>query len=159
MTPIAKRDIAWLGQACRQAGRTPALRSRARYEHGPNDRDPAWIALYELPELNAEAGQSWGLLGEHHRAAACAEGTVNAVQDRLPGSAQFNRVHAADAYFRVGELEQALDSARAAIPMANTLRSARSVEFVQAFADRLEPYGDTMAVREFRDHLRAGLAA
>ncbi|MEU9887656.1 helix-turn-helix transcriptional regulator [Sphaerisporangium sp. NPDC051011] len=129
------------------------------YEQGPSNRDPAWIASYEIAELGSEAGQSWGLLGEHQRAAACAEGAVNAFQDRLPRSAQFNRVHAADAYLSMGELDQALDSARAAIPMAKTLSSARSVEFVQAFADRLEPYGTTVAVREFRDHLRSELAA
>ncbi|WP_181871021.1 hypothetical protein [Sphaerisporangium album] len=58
----------------------------------------------------------------------------------------------------MGELEQALDSARGAIPMAKALSCARSVEFVQAFADRLEPYSNTVAVREFRDHLRIELA-
>ncbi|MFC7380645.1 helix-turn-helix transcriptional regulator [Sphaerisporangium rhizosphaerae] len=129
------------------------------YEQGPSDRDPAWIGLHEWAELNAEAGQSWGLLGDHQRAAACAEAAVTAFHDRLPRSAQFNRVHAADAYLGMKELEQALDSARAAIPMAKALSSARSVEFIQAFADRLEPHGTTVAVREFRDHLRSELAA
>ncbi|WP_405152253.1 hypothetical protein OG589_24555 [Sphaerisporangium sp. NBC_01403] len=127
------------------------------YEQGHSDRDPSWIALHELAELNAEAGQSWGLLGEHQRAAACAEAAVNEFRNRLPRSAQFNRVHAADAYLRMGELEQALDSARAAIAMAKTLSSARSVEFITGLADRLGPYGGTVAVREFRDHLRAEL--
>ncbi|WP_248961170.1 helix-turn-helix transcriptional regulator [Sphaerisporangium perillae] len=129
------------------------------YEQGPTDRDPAWIALHEVAELNAEAGQCWALLGEHQRAAACAEAAVNEFRERLPRSAQFNRVHAADAYLRMSELEQALDSARAAIPMAKALSSARSIEFIQAFADRLEPYGKSVAVREFRDHLRSELAA
>ncbi|MEU9887637.1 hypothetical protein [Sphaerisporangium sp. NPDC051011] len=129
------------------------------HSQGAADRDPAWIALHETVELNAEAGRCWSLLGEHHRAAECAEAAVNAFQERLPRSAQFNLVHAADAYLGMGELEQALDSARAAVPMAKALSSARSVEFVQAFADRLEPYGTTVAVREFRDHLRSELAA
>ncbi|MEV6987506.1 helix-turn-helix transcriptional regulator [Sphaerisporangium sp. NPDC051017] len=143
------------------AGQVERLLVEAERAHsqGAADRDPAWIALHEAVELNAEAGRCWSLLGEHHRAAECAEAAVNAFQERLPRSAQFNLVHAADAYLGMGELEQALDSARTAVPMAKALSSARSVEFVQAFADRLEPYGTTVAVREFRDHLRSELAA
>ncbi|MFG1873582.1 helix-turn-helix transcriptional regulator [Sphaerisporangium sp. NPDC049003] len=126
---------------------------------GATDRDPAWIALHEEVELNAEAGRCWSLLGEHQRAAECAEAAVEAFHERAPRSAQFNLVHAADAYLAMGELGQALDSARAAIPMAKTLSSARSVDFITGFADRLEPYDTTVAVREFRDNLRAELAA
>jgi tetratricopeptide (TPR) repeat protein len=135
------------------------IEAERAYDEGTTDRDPAWNAHYETAELNAEAGRCWGLLGEHQRAADCAEAAVSEFRERFPRSAQFNRMHAADAYLDMGELEQALDSARAAIPMAKALSSARSREFVTGFADRLEPYSDSVAVREFRDHLRTELAA
>ncbi|MCW2877086.1 MAG: Helix-turn-helix protein [Sphaerisporangium sp.] len=59
----------------------------------------------------------------------------------------------------MGELKQALDSARAAIPMTKALSSARSVERLGDFAGQLEPYGTSMMVQEFRDHLNRELAA
>jgi hypothetical protein len=79
--------------------------------------------------------------------------------DRRPRSAQINRVSAAEAYLGMGELEHALDTARAAIPMTQTLTSARSVERLRRFAGRLEPYGGSVMIREFRDHLNSELAA
>ncbi|GAA3813240.1 hypothetical protein GCM10022226_37440 [Sphaerisporangium flaviroseum] len=116
-----------------------------------------WIPM--AAELSVEVGNCWRLLGQYHPAADCAEAAVSEFRERLPRSAQFNRIHAADAYLGMGELEQALDSAGTAIPMAKALSSARSIEFIQAFAARLEPYGTTVAVREFRDRLHAELAA
>lgn len=76
--------------------------------------------------MNAEAGRCWSLLGEHHRAAECAEAAMRAFQERLPRSAQFNQVHAAEAYLGLGELDHALDFARAAIPMRHSAPPARS---------------------------------
>ncbi|MEV8638237.1 helix-turn-helix domain-containing protein [Streptosporangium sp. NPDC051023] len=129
------------------------------HAQGVTDRDPEWTVMYEAEELNAEAGNCWRLLGDHRRAAEYAEAAVAGFGARLPRSAQLNQVHAAEAYLEKGELEQALDSARAAIPAAKALSSARSVELVRRFAARLEPCGGSMMVREFRDYLNAELAA
>lgn len=129
------------------------------YGRGPVDRDPPWIGLQEVAERDAEAGRCWSLLGEHRRAADYAEAAVREFEQRMPRSAQFNRMHAAEAYLGMGELEQALDVARPAIPMARALNSARSLDFLRDFSGKLEPYAKTVAVREFRDHLRQELAA
>ncbi|MEV7968895.1 helix-turn-helix transcriptional regulator [Sphaerisporangium sp. NPDC088356] len=129
------------------------------HSQGAADRDPAWVAVLEPVELNAEAGNCWRLIGKHQRAVDCAEAAVTAFRQHSPRSAQFNRVHAAEAYLGMGELEQALDSARAAIPMTKAVSSVRSVECLRNFAGRLEPYGSSMMVREFRDHLNRELAA
>ncbi|MEV7011457.1 hypothetical protein [Streptosporangium sp. NPDC051022] len=146
------------GHSARQVERllVEAERSHAQ---GATDRDPEWTVMYGVEELNAEAGNCWRLLGAHHRAAACAEAAVSEFNERLPRSAQLNRVHAAEAYLEMGELEQALISVRTAIPVSKALSSARSVELIRRFDDRLEPYGDSVTVREFRDHLNAELAA
>ncbi|MET8154902.1 hypothetical protein ABZT47_00935 [Sphaerisporangium sp. NPDC005289] len=39
------------------------------------------------------------------------------------------------------------------------LTSPRTVDFLKSFDQNLAPYADTIAVREFRDHLRTELAA
>lgn len=135
---------------------TEAERAHAQ---GATDRDPTWVGRFEAVELTAQAGRCWSLLGEHRRAAVCAEEVVAEFSARLPRSAQFNQLHAAEAYLGMGELEQALDFARAAIPATKTLTSARTVELARQFAGQLEPYGDSVMVREFRDHLNSELAA
>jgi transcriptional regulator with XRE-family HTH domain len=129
------------------------------YAQGSTDRDPAWVAWYDAPELTAEMGMCWKLLGEHKRAADCAELAVREFTESRPRSAQLNRVNAADAYLDMGELEQAVDSVRAAIPMARSLTSVRSVERIRKFSDRLEPYGTTVQAREFRAYLNSELAS
>jgi len=129
------------------------------HAQGATDRDPVWTSRYEETELNAEAGNCWRLLGDHTRAVDYAEAAVTAFSERLPRSAQLNRVHAAEAYLGMGELEQAIDVARATIPAAKALTSTRSVELIQRFADQLGPYKGSIMVREFHDHLKHALAA
>ncbi|MER5420450.1 helix-turn-helix domain-containing protein [Streptosporangium roseum] len=133
--------------------------AESAHAQGVTDRDPAWVAFCDEVELSAQIGRCWSLLGDHRRAADSAEVAITGYGEHLPRSAQFNRVHAAEAYLEMGELEQALASARAAIPMTKALTSVRSVELVRQFAGRLEPYGDSVMVREFRDHLKCELAA
>jgi len=126
---------------------------------GATDRDPVWTSRFDEVELRTQAGDCWSLLGEQRRALACAEEGVNAFSQRLPRSAQFCQVNAAKAYLGMGELEQALDTARTAIPMTKALHSARSVERLRQFAGLLEPYNNSIMVREFHDHLNHALAA
>ncbi|MEU8270516.1 helix-turn-helix domain-containing protein [Sphaerisporangium sp. NPDC049002] len=135
------------------------VESERAYAQGITDRDPAWIARYDAAELKAQMGRCWSLLGEHKRAADCAGAAVAEFGERFPRSAQRNRLHTAEAYLGMGELEQALDTARAAIPATKALTSARSVDLIRQFAGQLEPYKGSMMVREFRDHLNHELAA
>ncbi|WSA14036.1 hypothetical protein OHB15_30615 [Streptosporangium subroseum] len=141
----------WVQQRLAEAERVHA--------QGSTDRDPAWAAWNDEPELTARIGMCWGLLGEHKRAADCAELAVRAFAKKRPRSAQLNQVNAAEAYLGMGEVEQAVNSARAAIPMARSLTSVRSVERIRKFSDRLEPYGTTVQVREFRAYLDSELAS
>ncbi|MEU8265811.1 helix-turn-helix transcriptional regulator [Sphaerisporangium sp. NPDC049002] len=127
------------------------------YAQGATDTDPAWTARYDEAELGAEAGNCWRLLGKHQGALAHAEAAVAEFRVRLPRSAQINRVHAAEAYLRMGELEQALETVRPAIPATKALTSRRTVDFIRRFDQELDPYGHTMAVREFRDYMKQEL--
>jgi hypothetical protein len=152
--PGESRDRHSIGEIERLLGESDHL-----FALGTRDADPPWAATFDLPEYTAQTGRCWDLLGEHRRAADSAEAAAAAFAGGSPRSAQFNRVHAAESYLAVGELEHALDSARSAVLMTKALNSARAVEFVERFSAQLEPYNDTIAVREFRDHVRIELAA
>ncbi|GII75731.1 hypothetical protein Sru01_07130 [Sphaerisporangium rufum] len=130
------------------------------YQQGVTDADPAWVGRYDEVQLAAESGNCWRLLGKYERALEHAEAAVAAFQDRgLSRSAQINRTLAANSYLKLGEVEQALEVARPAIPAAKALASPRTVDFVKKFDENLTPYAGTVAVREFREHLRAELVA
>ncbi len=129
------------------------------FAQGTTDRDPDWAAWNDEPELIARMGMCWNLLGQHKRATDCAELAVREFTQDRPRSAQLNLVNAAEAYLDMGEVEQAIDSARKAIPGARSLTSVRAVERVRKFSDRLEPYATTVQVKEFRAHLADQLAS
>ncbi len=129
------------------------------YAQGDTDRDPAWTMWCDEPELGSEIGLCWEVLGEYERAVHHANFAVREFEQRRPRSAQINRMNAADAYLGMGEVEQAVESARAAIPMARSLTSVRSVERIRKFSDRLEPYATTIQVKEFRSYLNSQLAS
>jgi transcriptional regulator with XRE-family HTH domain len=146
------------GHSAKQVERLLSETERA-YAQGATDRDPLWVGRFDAVELSGQAGCCWGLLDEHQRALTCAETAIHGYGERFSRAAQFSQVNAAEAYLGMGELEQALGSARAAIPMTKALTSARSVERLRKFAGQLEPYGDSVMVREFRDHMNHELAA
>ncbi|MFC4536238.1 helix-turn-helix domain-containing protein [Sphaerisporangium dianthi] len=129
------------------------------YEQGTTDRDPAWAASYEVTNLTSESSRCWHLLGEHRRAVEAAEATLSAFGERRIRSAQLARVNAAEAYLGMGEVDQAVDVARTAISSARSLTSARLVERIRRFSDRLEPYGATVQVKEFRAYLDGELVS
>ncbi|MGP3918666.1 helix-turn-helix transcriptional regulator [Nonomuraea sp. 10N515B] len=129
------------------------------YGQGRADRDPPWIAKYEEPELRAELGATWHLLGRHDRAADDAEHVTREFAVARPRTAQLNRLAAAHAYLGKGELEQAIQSVRTVIPVACELASSRLVESIQQFDKRLKPYERTVHVREFRAYLDQQLGA
>ncbi|MEU4831729.1 helix-turn-helix transcriptional regulator [Streptosporangium sp. NPDC023615] len=129
------------------------------YARGVTDRDPAWTDWFEPTEPVAEAGICWSLLGEYRRAAVCAETALREYDERRSRSAQLSRVSAAEAYLGMGELERAVDSVRATIPMARSLTSSRLVGRIRTFSDRLEPYGTAVQVREFRAYLDGELVS
>ncbi|MET8154860.1 helix-turn-helix transcriptional regulator [Sphaerisporangium sp. NPDC005289] len=146
------------GHAARQVEHLLGEAERV-YGQGVTDADPAWVAGYEEAQMGGECGNCWRFLGKHDRALAKAETAVAAFGDRFPRSAQINRALAADAYLQLGEVEQALEVARPAIPATRALTSPRTVDFLKRFSENLDPYADMVAVREFRDHLRQELVA
>ncbi|WP_424528245.1 helix-turn-helix transcriptional regulator [Sphaerisporangium viridialbum] len=146
------------GHSVKQVERLLAEAQRA-YEQGPTDREPTWLPPYDPTRISSEAARCWHLLGEHQRAIECAESALSGLRGSRTRSAQLAHVNAAEAYLGAGELEQALNFARAATPVAKSLSSPRLVERVRGFSGQLDPYGSTVQVREFRDYMRVQLAA
>ncbi|WP_329242989.1 helix-turn-helix domain-containing protein [Actinoallomurus sp. NBC_01490] len=123
----------------------------------PADQEPSWIAYFTPAELTACAGCCWEMVGEHRRALDCAEQAVRDLGASFPRAIQFNTVHAATAQLGLNELDQALASAKKAVPMANTLTSRRTIELVKAFDNKLDSHADEPRVRDWRDYLRTEL--
>ncbi|MEO3801177.1 helix-turn-helix transcriptional regulator [Nonomuraea sp. B1E8] len=146
------------GHAARRVEQLLSEAERA-YGQGPKDSDPPWLAGHDEPQLGAEIGATWHLLGKHDRAAGYAEHAVRAFDGHRPRSAQLNRLAAANAYLGKREVEQAVDTVRTALPAAGRLASHRLVESIRQFDKRLRPYENTIHVREFRDYLHHQLAA
>ncbi|MCA2176535.1 helix-turn-helix domain-containing protein [Nonomuraea glycinis] len=146
------------GHAAKQVERLLGEAERA-YGQGPNDRDPAWLVGHDEPQMYAEMGSPWRLLGKHDRAAGYAEQAVREFDVRRPRSAQLNRLAAANAYLGKGEVEQAVDTVRTAVPVAGRMSSPRLVESIRQFDKRLKPYESTVQVREFRAYLDRQLAS
>ncbi|MET8160063.1 helix-turn-helix transcriptional regulator [Sphaerisporangium sp. NPDC005289] len=144
--------------AARRAERLLAEAEQVHAE-GRTDRDPAWTMWADEPEVGSEIGLCWELLGRYDRAVDRAHFAVREFSDRRPRSAQINLMNMADAYLGMHEVGQAVTSARTAIGMARSLTSVRAVERVRQFSDRLDPYADTVHVKEFRAHLAAELTA
>ncbi|MEW9551938.1 helix-turn-helix domain-containing protein [Nonomuraea sp. NPDC050783] len=133
--------------------------SRLACARGADDRDPAWVMDYDEPEVGAQLSVAWRLLGRNDLAADYAERAVRAFEVRRPRSAQLNRVAAGHAYLGMGEVEQAVETVRAAVPAARSLASSRLVERIRRFDRRLRPYEKTVQVREFRAYLHQQLAS
>ncbi|MET8140134.1 hypothetical protein ABZU32_07485 [Sphaerisporangium sp. NPDC005288] len=128
------------------------------YAQEPTDREPAWLPPYDSTKIVSEAARSWHMLGRHQRAIERAEAALGA-QKGTTRSAQLARINAAEAYLGAAELEQALDHAGAVIPTIPSLSSPRLTGRVRRFAATLEPYGDHVGVRAFREQVRAQAAA
>lgn len=134
------------------------LEAERAHEQGARDDDPQWVRAFDQPELSAQFGVIWNLLGDHDRAAEYSNHSLRAFTRYRPRSAHLTRVNIANAYLAKGELEQALDHVRAAVKGATALTSPRLIERVKRFDKRLKPYEKTIQVREFRAYLDHAMA-
>jgi tetratricopeptide (TPR) repeat protein len=123
------------------------------------DDEPAWAWALVPAEVTAGIGYCWRMIGEHTRAEACATQALRGFGAQFPRSVQFNTVNLAQALIGQDELDAALHHARAAVPMAQRLKSTRCTAKIRDFDRDLEPHAREPAVREWRAHLRSELSA
>ncbi len=128
------------------------------YAKGESGRDPDWAASWDEPQFRGELSTVWELLGENARAADHIEHALRAFGPDRPRSVALTRLAAANAYLGMGELDQAIDSARTAIDEGSSVNSTRLIDRVKRFDKRLRPYETSIHVREFRSYLEHKIA-
>ncbi|MFC8917565.1 transcriptional regulator [Streptomyces sp. NPDC057116] len=143
------RGHALLGDAhvCQQvAARAVAAMDRA--DPGSGD-DPAWIAHFDQAYLADELAHCYRDLGRPEEAARAAAESL----DGHPGTRARRRaiglVLLATAQVQQREVEEACHTGARAAELLGTLRSSRGAEYLDDLRQRLEPYADEPAVREF----------
>jgi hypothetical protein len=142
------RALARLGdtRAC-DAALAAAVREFER--RNPED-DPAWFQYFDEAELAAEIGHCFRDVGRAADATQHASQSLAAVEG--PGfqrSDFFAAVVLADAHLAAGELEQACGVALNALTAGEQIRSARCVNYLREFRQRLAGVGDNAAAAEF----------
>ena len=135
-------DLA-LAEAERQLGlRTP-------------DSDPPWIAYFDEVELAAEFGHCFRDLGRSVEATERGAGSI--VGDGLNNRSDFFATMVqAESYITQGEIGRGFDIALTALQLGESLKSARCVQYVREFQERITPGMQRAAeCRDFAERARA----
>lgn len=144
------RALARMGDA---KGCDRALAEAVReFERRLPDNDPNWIRYFDESELSAEFGHCLRDLGRAAEAAQYASRSVAAVNDTtFLRSDFFATIVLADAHVAAGEVEQACGVALQALTAGEQIRSARCVNYLSEFYQRLASAGNSRAVAEFHE--------
>jgi transcriptional regulator with XRE-family HTH domain len=143
------RALARLGDA-KGCDRALALATQ-EFERRKPDKDPAWIQYFDESELCAELGHCLRDLGRATDAAQYASRSLVAVDTAFMRSDFFVTMVLADAHLAVGELEQACGVALKALKEGDQIRSARCVNYLREFRERLALSGNSSQAAEFRE--------
>ena len=148
------RALARMGDA---KGCDRALAEAVReFERRRPDNDPAWIQYFDESELSAEFGHCLRDLGRATEAAQYASRSVAAVDDTtFLRSDFFATMVLADAHAGAGEIEQACGVALKALTAGEQIRSARCVNYLREFGQRLATAGNSNAIADFTSRLLA----
>ena len=144
------RALARMGDA---KGCDRALAEAVReFERSRPDNDPAWFQYFDESELSAEFGHCLRDLGRATEATQYASRSVAAVNDTtFLRSDFFAMMVLADAHADAGEIEQACGVALQALTAGEQIRSARCVNYLREFHQRLAGAGKSNAITDFSE--------
>jgi hypothetical protein len=130
-----------------------ALSEAARmFDQRHPDDDPAWIRYFNEAELAAELGHCFRDLGRAVDAAQHASQSLAAIDETtFLRSDFFAAIVLADAHLAAGEVEQACSVALKALGAGEQIRSARCVNYLREFGQRLAAIGQCAGVTEFHE--------
>ncbi|MBT2525353.1 transcriptional regulator [Streptomyces sp. ISL-99] len=143
-------------RACNQLA-AKALGALERTEEDTGD-DPVWIAHFDHAYLSDELAHCHRDLGQGQAAARRAQDALDGHPDARARRRAIGLVVLATAQVQQREVEQACHTGARAVELLATLRSNRGAEYLEDFQQRLEPYRDEPAVREFGARLEARAA-
>jgi transcriptional regulator with XRE-family HTH domain/tetratricopeptide (TPR) repeat protein len=148
------RALARLGDA-KGCDRALARAVREFERRNPED-DPHWIKYFDESELSAEFGHCLRDLGRPTDATQYASRSLVAVDGTtLLRSDFFVTMVLADAHMAAGELEQACGVALKALTAGEQIRSARCVNYLREFRQRLAIAGNSRPATEFIEQAAA----
>lgn len=151
------RGHALLGDArtCHE-GAGKALAALERAEPSAGD-DPAWIAHFDHAYLADELSHCYRDLGQAEAAARHAADALEGHPESRARRRAIGLVLLATAQVQQREVEQACHTGTRAVELLDRLRSSRGAEYLEDLQERLAPYAEEPAVREFgaRLELRA----
>ncbi|MGX1886078.1 transcriptional regulator [Streptomyces sp. NPDC055287] len=134
-------------RACNQmAGK--ALGALERTEEDSGD-DPVWIAHFDHAYLSDELAHCHRDLGQGQAAARRAQDALDGHPATRARRRAIGLVLLATGQVQQREIEQACATGTRAVELLGTLRSNRGAEYLEDFQQRLAPYRDEPAVREF----------
>ncbi|OKJ99553.1 transcriptional regulator [Streptomyces sp. CB03234] len=143
------RGHALLGdvRVCQEvAARAVAAMDRADPESGD---DPEWIAHFDRAYLADELAHCYRDLGRPEEAARAAGESLDGHPETRARRRAIGLVLLATAQVQQREVEAACHTGTRAAELLGTLRSSRGAEYLEDLQQRLEPYADEPAVREF----------
>ncbi|MFF4182142.1 transcriptional regulator [Streptomyces sp. NPDC001691] len=152
------RGHALLGDArtCQAvAGR--ALTALDAADPGSGD-DPGWIAHFDHAYLADELAHCHRDLGQPEAAARRAEESLAGHPESRARRRAIGLILLATAQVQQREVEEACATGTRAVELLSTLRSNRGADYLEDLQQRLEPYGDEPAVREFGERLEVQAA-
>ncbi len=134
-------------RACNQmAGK--ALGAMERTGEGSGD-DPTWIAHFDHAYLSDELAHCHRDLGQGQAAARRAQDALDGHPPSRARRRAIGLVVLATAQIQQREVEQACHTGTRAVELLGTLRSNRGAEYLEDFQQRLAPFRDEPAAREF----------
>ncbi|MER7048974.1 transcriptional regulator [Streptomyces jumonjinensis] len=143
------RGHALLGDArtCQTvAGKAVSALERAEPDTGD---DPAWIAHFDRAYLADELSHCYRDLGQAETAAHQAAEALDGHPESRARRRAIGLILLATAQVQQREVEQACHTGTRAVDLLARLRSSRGAEYLEDLQQRLEPYADEPAVREF----------
>ncbi|MQS36127.1 transcriptional regulator [Streptomyces katsurahamanus] len=143
------RGHALLGDArtCQTvAGKAVSALERAEPDTGD---DPSWIAHFDHAYLADELSHCYRDLGHAETAAHQAAEALGGHPESRARRRAIGLILLATAQVQQREVEQACHTGTRAVDLLARLRSSRGAEYLEDLQQRLEPYADEPAVREF----------
>ncbi len=120
--------------------------------------DPAWIAHFDQAYLADELAHCYRDLGHADAAAHHATDALDGHPESRARRRAIGLVLLATAQVQQREVEQACHTGSRAVELLAKLRSSRGAEYLDDLQQRLEPYADQPAVREFGARLEVQAA-
>lgn len=140
------------------AGRAQDAMDRAESAPDSGD-DPVWIVHFDRSYLADELAHCYRDLGQAGQAAAHAEKALAGHPESRARRRAIGMLLLASAQVQQREVEQGCHTGVRATQLLSTVRSERGTEYLDDLRQRLAPYGDTAAVREFSSRLEPAAVA